>query len=519
MSGKGPAEATGKMGYVTGEPTSSRAEAITSEPFSVGEYVIVDHAGSRVLGMVEESTIRSATLSDVPNFEHANELVGIVKGNTRDKRHTAAVSLVGALDAILRGRPEIPAVPPLPGSEVSVAGAGDLRPVFAPDGPGWARVGALLRARDVDVRVNLDKAVARHVAILAMTGMGKSNTVSLLTREMASRGGTVIIFDYHGEYESLRIPGINMLDAKINPRRLGSEELAEMLDFRANADKQRAVLARALTDDVRRAKDFWGALVDSIRVSGEDAKKSPVVSRVVEKVIYAVNRMGDMLDPEIDDPMALIKPGHANVLGTSEFGEKQANTAIAFYMRNVLEDRKEATIAARRGRAADVRFEAPVFMVIEEAHVFVPKDRDTGAKDMAAKIAREGRKFGVGMCIVSQRPRALDLAVLSQMSSFAVMRMIQQDDQRQVEAASESAGRALVAQLSSLNVGEAVLTGQWVPLNAMVRVDEVPEKESGADQSATADWATAAKKRSAGVERVGEMVQRDKLRRRGDGSA
>lgn len=519
MSGDGPAAGHGRMGYVTGEPVSSRAEAITSEPFAVGEYVIVDHGGSRVLGMVEESTIRSATLSDVPNFEHANELVGIVRGNTRDKRHTAAVSLVGALDAILRGRPEMPAVPPLPGSEVRPAGAGDLRPVFAPGGGSWARVGTLLRSPDVDVEVNLDKAVARHVAILAMTGMGKSNTVSLLTREMASRGGTVIIFDYHGEYSSLRIPGINMLDAKINPRRLGSEELAEMLDFRANADKQRAVLSRALTDDVRRAEDFWGALVDSIRVSGEDAKKSPVISRVVEKVMYAVKRMGDMLDPEIGDPMALIKPGRANVLGTSEFGEKQANAAIAYYMRKILDDRKEATIASRRGREAEVMFEAPVFMVIEEAHVFVPKDRDTGAKDMAAKIAREGRKFGVGLCIVSQRPRALDLAVLSQMSSFAVMRMIQQDDQRQVEAASESAGKALVAQLSTLNVGEAVLTGQWVPLNAMVRIDEVPEKESGADQSATSDWATAAKKRSAGVERVGEMVQRDKLRRRGDGSA
>ncbi|RNJ74495.1 MAG: ATP-binding protein [Thaumarchaeota archaeon S15] len=499
------------MGYVTGEPDSSKTEVITSEPFAVGEYVIVDHSGSRVLGMVEKSTIRSATLSDVPNFEHANELVGIVRGNTRDKRHTASVSLVGSLEAIRRGRPEMPAVPPLPGSEVRVAGAGDLRPVFAPDGAGWARVGTLLRARDVDVRVNLDKAVSRHVAILAMTGMGKSNTVSLLTREMASRGGTVIIFDYHGEYSSLRIPGINMLDAKINPRRLGSEELAEMLDFRANADKQRAVLSRALTNDVRKAKDFWKALIDSIRVSGDDAKKSPVISRVVEKVEYAIKRMGDMLDPEIDDPMALIKPGRANVLGTSEFGEKQANAAIAFYMRNVLEDRKEATIAARRGRHVDVRFEAPVFMVIEEAHVFIPKDRDTGAKDMAAKIAREGRKFGVGMCIVSQRPRALDLAVLSQMSSFAVMRMIQQDDQRQVEAASESAGKALIMQLASLNVGEAILTGQWVPLNAMVSIDEVLEKESGADQSATADWKYVQKSKSVGVEKTGEMIQNDSL--------
>ncbi len=503
-----------RRGYVTGEPISSRVEAITSRPFAVGEYVIIDLGDTRVLGMVEESVVRSATLSDVPNFEHADELVGIVRSNTRDKRHTASISIVGSLDAIRHGRPEIPAIPPLPGSNVGIASASSLAEVFAPDGSQWARVGTLLRNDGVAVKINLDKAVSRHVAILAMTGMGKSNTVSLLTREIASRGGTVVIFDYHGEYSALRIPGINILDAKINPRRLGADELAEMLDFRANADKQRAIISRALTTEVRGARDFWAALIDSIQVSADDAKSKHVIHRVTEKVKYAVKRMGDILDPEIDDPMALIKPGRANVLGTSEFGEKQANIALAFYMRNMLEDRKEATIASRHGRGADVRFTAPVFIVIEEAHVFVPRDRDTGAKDMAAKIAREGRKFGVGMCIVSQRPRALDLAVLSQMSSFAVMRMIQQDDQRQVEAASESAGKALIAQLSTLNVGEAVLTGQWAPLNAMVRIDEIKEKMSGADQSATADWAAESKKQSAGVERVSEMIQTDKLRPR-----
>lgn len=348
-----------RRGYVTGEPISSRVEAITSRPFAVGEYVIIDLGDTRVLGMVEESVVRSATLSDVPNFEHADELVGIVRSNTRDKRHTASISIVGSLDAIRHGRPEIPAIPPLPGSNVGIASASSLAEVFAPDGSQWARVGTLLRNDGVAVKINLDKAVSRHVAILAMTGMGKSNTVSLLTREIASRGGTVVIFDYHGEYSALRIPGINILDAKINPRRLGADELAEMLDFRANADKQRAIISRALTTEVRGARDFWAALIDSIQVSADDAKSKHVIHRVTEKVKYAVKRMGDILDPEIDDPMALIKPGRANVLGTSEFGEKQANIALAFYMRNMLEDRKEATIASRHGRGADVRFTAP----------------------------------------------------------------------------------------------------------------------------------------------------------------
>ena len=106
----------------------------------------------------------------------------------------------------------------------------------------------------------------------------------------------------------------------------------------------------------------------------------------------------------------------------------------------------------------------PIFVIIEEAHVFIPKDHDTSAKYWAAKIAREGRKFGLGLGIVSQRPRSVDLNVLSQMGSFAIMKIIQEDDQRQIASATESTSRELIAQLTSLNVGDAVLVGQWTNL-------------------------------------------------------
>ena len=66
-------------------------------------------------------------------------------------------------------------------------------------------------------------------------------------------------------------------------------------------------------------------------------------------------------------------------------------------------------------------FNTPVFVIIEEAHVFIPKNEDAKAKYWAAKIAREGRKFGLGLCIVSQRPRDIEANVLSQMGSLAVM--------------------------------------------------------------------------------------------------
>ena len=502
---------SGARGYVIGDPKSGALEAVTSEPFAVGEYVIVGPPDSGTLGMVVESSIHSIMLSDVANYEDAGKLVEMIRTSTRDKRYVSRISLVGSLASIARGRGEIPAVPPEPGSPVERAGQGALAPVFAPRGAQWARVGSLVRNEETPVCVSLDIAAARHLAILAMTGMGKSNTVSLMAREIAGRGGTVIIFDYHDDYTTLALPGINALSAKVNPRHLSADELADMLDFRSNAERQRGLLDRALTRQVRRAEDFWGALADSIEAAGEAKKSGDVSGRVLDKIAYAKKRLGGVLDAGIGDAVSHLRPARINVLSTSEFSERQANAALSFYLREILDDRKEATISARHGRASDTRFAAPVFVVIEEAHAFVPRSRETAAKYWASRIAREGRKFGVGMCVVSQRPRGLDEDILSQMGSIVAMRMIQPEDRRQIESAAESVGGALASQLGTLNVGEAIVAGQWTRLDAIVRIDEVQEKRAGADQSAVAAWRAEAKKGAAGRAVPGSLVQKDLL--------
>lgn len=502
-----------KSGFVIGETKSTTVDAITSEPFTVGEYVTIKSAGKEMLGMVEESSASSMLLNDVATFDDAATLVDLSQTNKRDKKYTSRISVVGVLETILAGRSEIPAVPPVPGDAIVSANESDLGRIFAPKNDSWARAGTLLRNGNIPVKVNIDSVASRHLGILAMTGMGKSNTVALLTREIVARNGTVIIFDYHDDYATLKIKNTNILAAKINPRLLGLDEFADMLDFRSNAEKQRDILEKAFTSKVRKDSDFWGALEDSIKGLLETEKNKAAVSRVAEKIKSAKRRMGDIFDPSIPDPMALIRPGFANIMSTSEFSEKQANVALGYYMRELLNDRKDATVSRRHGRPTEARFTTPVFVVIEEAHAFIPKNRDTGAKYWASRIAREGRKFGVGLCIVSQRPRGIDIDILSQMGSFAAMRMIQADDQRQIETAAESTGKGLVSQLSTLNVGEAILTGQWASLDAIVKIDEVHEKIAGADQSAVYEWTSEAKKRNAGVERVGDMVQKDLLKR------
>jgi len=182
-------------------------------------------------------------------------------------------------------------------------------------------------------------------------------------------------------------------------------------------------------------------------------------------------------------------------------------------LQELLADRK-AAVNAKGGKVKSkksYRFNTPIFVIIEEAHVFIPKNEDAKAKYWAAKIAREGRKFGLGLGIVSQRPRDIEANVLSQMGSLAVMKIVQEDDQRQIASAAESISREFIGQLTSLNIGDAVLVGQWVNLPAIVHIDEMKGKKIGSDQDAVGEWAVAKKIESAGTNSSQDLVKKDLL--------
>jgi DNA helicase HerA-like ATPase len=317
--------------------------------------------------------------------------------------------------------------------------------------------------------------------------MGKSNLVSLLAKQIAKLDGTLIIFDYHNDYSDLNIPAMNVIDAKINPRLLDANTLADVLEIREKADIQQRVLRRAFTRDVKVAKDFWAALDRNVVMIGADPERKEdrhSADRVQDKIDDAQHKFADVVDPDIMDPLGLIKEGKVNVLNISDLSEKQANAALAYYFQELLNDRKAA---------------------------LSPKGEDTHTKYWAAKIAREGRKFGLGLGIVSQRPRNIDPNVLSQMGSLAVMKIVQEDDQHQIASAAESISRDLISQLTSLNVGDALLVGQWVNLPAIVHFDEVKDKTVGSDKNAVSEWKHAKKFEKVATESTQGLIQKDLL--------
>ncbi len=489
-----------ELGILVGNTKPDQVTFESKRPVSIGEYVILHYDKSKVLGLVERSSISSDALgTSIRNYEEASESKQVAVENRRDKSYKGHVRILGYLEELKKCKAIIPALPPEPGTEVYEATRQDLGTIFAPSGPQcpqWIRIGTLLRNTEVDARVNVDKVVSRHLAILAMTGMGKSNLVSLLAKEIAKINGTMVIFDYHDDYSTLDMgssSNSNPIDARINPRFLTVDKLGDVIEIQENASNQMHVLRTAFTDDVKQRKgsDFWDALEIGVAAARADKAYREASDKVIDKIDDAKRKFHNILDPGMSDPLALIRNGKINIINLVELTERQANIAVSFYLEELLDDRKKATRqkkGSKKGAAKDPRFPAPVLVVVEEAHVFIPKDEDTETKYFASKVAREGRKFGLGLVIVSQRPRGIDANILSQMGSLAVMRMIQQDDQMHVSAASESLSKDLIDQLTSLNPGEAIFAGQWVNLPTFVKVDEVKERKIGGDQKAVDEW-------------------------------
>src|SRR3989337_3689951 len=204
------------IGVVIGESKPNEVTAQSSRPLSVGEYVIVDSQNGKLLGLVERSIVSSDALTDIRNFDEAMESKEVAELNTRDKNYKVKIGILGFLEKLQKGQSIVPAVPPLPGTSILEATEDDLGIIFAPKEKEWIRIGSLLRNPEIEAKINLNRIVSRHIGILAMTGMGKSNLVSLIAKHVATLQGTLIIFDYHNDYTNLNMPTISVTDAKIN---------------------------------------------------------------------------------------------------------------------------------------------------------------------------------------------------------------------------------------------------------------------------------------------------------------
>jgi|DewCreStandDraft_3_1066083.scaffolds.fasta_scaffold01751_5 DNA helicase HerA-like ATPase len=479
------------VGYVVGESKPYSVTILSSKPLMLGEYVEISYNGVRVIGLVQASISGSYVIDETLAPEDLRRVINIHKGSDGAIYYKGHIKILGDPEEL-----RIPPIPPPPGIEVRRASQKTLSRIFAPEGPQWARVGSLLRNPEVEVRVDLNKVVQRHLAVLAMTGMGKSNLVSLLVREILRRGGTSFIFDYHGEYVGLEFQGLprpNVIRARINPRFLSWQEFARLVGVKHGAKNQENIVKKCKEEidysDSQGGRSYLDSMIQCARREGQLSRRSEM-TKASEAVVETIEANRPFLQRIVDDEARDIADqaviGCINVIdltGLSSF--LQADAVVSHWLGRILEERKNAI-----WRRSQAKMPHPVVVILEEAHIYLSTERETLTKPRAEHIAREGRKFGVGLIIVSQRPRGLDPDVLSQMGSMAIMRIVQPEDQAHIARASETLTQEILEQLPGLNVGEAVLLGHWVRMPAVVKIDHVVEKTAGVDIDAVKEWSS-----------------------------
>jgi DNA helicase HerA-like ATPase len=222
---------------------------------------------------------------------------------------------------------------------------------------------------------------------------------------------------------------------------------------------------------------MYNYLEDKSGINDEDAKVEKTMVDVMNKITDSKLKYSKLFYQNASNIISNIKAGYLNVLDLSQVDEYVATVLVSHILRNSLQRSKDA---AHSGNKADL-LNNYVFFILEEAHILAPNKRDSDSKRWIQRVAREGRKFGLGLCLVSQSPKTVDHDALSQMNNMIILRLVEPEDQRHVQSASESLSQDLVNQLPSLNVGEAIVLGLMSKVPTLVKIDEFKGRRHGDD--------------------------------------
>lgn len=455
-------------------------------------------------------------------------------------RNEVLVSIVGyeKNGFIDRGVPSLPR----PGDRVYYAPPSVLKKLFSTKK--GISIGRLSYDNEIEVKLDVDKLFTRHLAILAMTGSGKSNTLAVIVGEILKQYQypRIILLDTHSEYVSLassedfkaRVfsPSKDMAkiisdthNIEVKPLEvpiwtLTIEELYSLLKLDTRATKQRMYLRQALrtikqrylktigvndpvyysVDELKNNIKARDASADDLRLKIEELADNEELSFITKPELW--NRRFHEVKEEYtsmyeDVGKAVVEASYKVYLEIASNLLKPGLTIIAL---GGLSSETQVVVASMILRALWrlivsqklVGKTTPVVIGVEEAHVYAPIDRWNPAKEILEKISREGRKFGVGLIVVSQRPRELSPTLLAQCGNLIALRTVNPEDQRHILSSIEEASKELIDSLPSLGVGEALISGPAITFPAVVKIHAFHERYGlelgGKDISFHREW-------------------------------
>lgn len=406
------------------------------------------------------------------------------------------------------------------------------------------RLGQLIGRNDVKIEIKTNAVVARHMAILAMTGGGKTVAARRIIRELLEAQYPLVIMDPHGDYLGLwsrqdLFPKnrIRLFFPHLKVKEENRDLIAYLVEHMTQGftDPQREEYHKALESvsldtDGSTVSAFIDRLLQQLSTAqGRHAGTIPAVRRalrIVQSYLSAMEmsnqrlrersglsglRFEAMPDPATE-PESFVQPGQASVLYLGGYDHLTQSTIVALVLKHLFEHR-----ASMSNRIP------PFLAVIEEAHNFIPSHGEgqasTPSVDVIRKIITEGRKFGTGLLLISQRPSRLDETTLSQCNTFLIFRLVNPRDQSFVEKVMENLTKADSRLLPGFGPGQGIVSGQAVRFPLLIQVDHDPDLATQAlgDEdflSAVKNWKTSPD--GAAVARSGPMMDDlDRLTRTG----
>ena len=426
-----------------------------------------------------------------------------------------------------------PRLPPRTGRPIYLASDEELGRVLTKKRPGEvgaAHIGSLL-SRDKDrvpVTLDLRPITSTHLAIIASTGAGKSYLAAVLTEEMMkpNNRAAILVVDPHGEYDTLaemmnheafveQPPGDTLRptyrpevqifrpgDVKVRASALTIGDLYYLLP---NLSERMEYLLRRAYRDVREQSkkdkgdaERWTPAELRIRLrrlgegGDEESEGDDRYAGTADALIW---RLESVLDHSIIfddfqhlDLAELFRPGRCSVLQLNEVDEREQQVMVATLLRRLFRARTQ-TAKGQVDEGDELYLPYPAFVLIEEAHRFAPASGDVVSTGILKQVLAEGRKFGVAVGLISQRPGKLDGDVLSQCNTQFILRIVNPVDQARVAESVETVGRDLLRELPALTKGQVIVAGEAVNTPLLCRVRTRYTRHGAETRDAPADWA------------------------------
>ena len=517
---------------------SDRGEA------TLGYITKIGRSGITVTGQMDRMNAAAVVIGSLVKIQAVHEVIGIVDSMQLDGPPPQRVLTVDLLGEIV-GSPEGPAFhrgvshPPALGAAVAVASDADLMTVYTRPSLPSIRIGSLSSNDAQPAFVVVDELLAKHFAVVGSTGSGKSCAVTLILSEILANqpNAHIILLDPHNEYAAAfgdRAELVSVERSRLPFWLLDLEEAVRIL-VRGGTEQEQEAQGIILKDALREARINYSDSGDAAAWITVDTPVPFLINDLRRNLADAMGRLnkGDTASPyrRLESRLeSLVRDARFSFMFGDGFEAEDELSEIVGRLLRIPVAGKPITILDLSGVPAEIsdvvvsvtsrllfdftlwsdpKERPPILLACEEAHRYLPAQEGIGfaaCTRTISRIAREGRKYGLALALISQRPSDLSLQALSQCGTVFALRLGSEVDQRFVGEALPDTGRTMLGALSSLPPQQAVVFGEAVSLPMRVRLDTIPSERRPRSHSANFSKAWQ-------VDSVGTDFREDGIRR------